>query len=144
MKRYLAGLNQADCSNENGLSDGLFLVRVERLQYRWHRHKPHYLILFRVLEPKSTAGNRFSARLDCAHRVLWRLNWFLRDFGYDVELLSRNEIDDRQIVGLAGVVGVRHTVVNGASLLSLDSFAPHQQWKKLSGDIVRMNTKAKS
>ncbi|HZQ20704.1 MAG TPA: hypothetical protein VFA90_18585 [Terriglobales bacterium] len=141
MKRYVAGLNQADGSSENGLIGGLFLVRVERLQYRWHRQKPHYLILLTVLEPKSLAGNRFSTRLGCSPRMLWRLNWFLRDFGYDMESLSRNEIDDQQLIGLSGVVRVKHSVVNGTSLVSLEGFAPRQQWKELSGKKLRIKTR---
>src|SRR2546422_10843402 len=28
--------------------DGLFLVRVERAQYRWHAQKPYYLLRFVV------------------------------------------------------------------------------------------------
>ena len=59
------------------------------------------------------------------------MNWFLRDFGYDIELLGRDEIDDKNLVGLRGVVKVSHAVVNGASLLNLDAFAPAAQWEEL-------------
>ena len=143
MKRYIAGLNRATTQAEEGVPDGVFLARVERLQYRWHKHKPHYVVLFSVVEPKSCAGNRFSAHLDCSPRSLWRLNWFLRDFGYDTELLSRNEIDDRQLVGLCGVVKVRRNVVNGTSLLLLDGFAPRQEWRGLCGEVERrMNSRS--
>jgi len=33
MKRYLAGLSRATTQAEEGLPDGVFLARVERLQY---------------------------------------------------------------------------------------------------------------
>jgi len=135
MKRYVAGLSRATTQTEEGVPDGVFLARIERLQYRWHKHKPHYVVLFSVVEPKSCAGNRFSAHLDCQARALWRLNWFLRDFGYDAELLSRNEIDDRQLIGLCGVVKIRRNVVNGTSLLLLDGFAPQQEWSALSDEV---------
>ena len=142
MNRYIPGLHQATTQAEEGLSDGVFLARVERLQYRWYKHKPHYVVLFSVIEPKSCAGNRFSAHLDCSPRALWRLNWFLRDFGYDTDLLSRNEIDDRQLIGLCGIVRGRRTVVNGTSLLLLDGFAPQQEWTALSGEVeARINTR---
>jgi hypothetical protein len=63
---------------------------------------------------------------------LWKLNWFLRDFGYDTELLGRDEVDERQLVGLKGVVKISHIDFNGASLLRLDGFAPAGQWEELS------------
>ena len=132
MKRYVAGLSQASASPVEGLPDGLFLVRIERAQYRWHAQKPYFAVVFSVFEPKAFAGNRFSSRLYCTPKALWKLNWFLRDFGYDNELLERNEIDDRNLVGLSGVVKISHVVVNGSSLLNLDAFAPANQWEALS------------
>jgi hypothetical protein len=29
-------------------------------------------------------------------KALWKLNRFLRDFGYDTELLARDEVDDKR------------------------------------------------
>ena len=65
-------------------------------------------------------------------KALWKLNWFLRDFGYDTELLGRDEVDERQLVGLKGVVKISHIDFNGASLLRLDGFAPAGRWEELS------------
>jgi hypothetical protein len=132
MKRYVMGLNQATACVGNGLADGLFLVRVERIQYRWHRQKPFYAVQFSVLEPIPLAGNRLTARLSCSSKNLWKLNWFLRDFGYDPELLERNEIDDKSLVGLCGVVKISHSVINGTTVLDLDGFAPASRWERLS------------
>ena len=132
MKRCVAGLGRASASLPEDLPDGLFLVRVERAQYRWHSQKPYYAFVFSLLEPKPLAGNRFTARLYCMPKTLWKLNWFLHDFGYDSELLGRDEIDDQNLVGLSGVVKISHAVVNGTSLLNLDAFAPAGQWEKLS------------
>ena len=88
--------------------------------------------MFTVLEPKLLSGNRLTGRLYCNSRALWKLNWFLRDFGYDTELLGRDEIDERKLVGLCGVIQITHTVVNGTSLLNLDAFAPANRWEELS------------
>jgi len=132
MKRYVSGLNQASASPGDGLANGLFLVRVERIQYRWHRQKPFYAVQFSVLEPLPVAGNRLAARLSCSSKNLWKLNWFLRDFGYDPELLERNEIDDKSLVGLCGVVKISHSVINGTTVLDLDGFAPASRWERLS------------
>jgi hypothetical protein len=85
-----------------------------------------------VLEPKELSGHSVSARLYCTQRALWRLNWFLRDFGYDTDLLDRDEIDEKSLIGLRGVVKISHTVVDGTSLLNLDGFAPAAQWEHLS------------
>jgi hypothetical protein len=56
--------------------------------------------------------------------ALWKLSWFLRDFGYDTELLGRGEIDDKALVDLWGVVKIGHSVVRGVSALNLESFSP--------------------
>jgi hypothetical protein len=115
--------------------DGLLLVRVERANHRWDSRKPFYLLRFSILEPKELSGHSVSGRLYCTPRALWKLNWFLRDFGYDAELLGQDEIDDKNLVGLRGVVKISHVVVNGASLLNLDGFAPASQWERLSSSL---------
>jgi hypothetical protein len=132
VKRYVSGLSQASVSPVEGLPDGLFLVRIERAQYRWHAQKPYLAIVFSALEPKALAGNRFTGRLYCTPKALWKLNWFLRDFGYDGELLGRDEIDDKNLIGLSGVVKITHSVVKDTSLLNLDAFAPAGHWQEFS------------
>ena len=132
MRRHIAGLHDADQSRAGEVPDGLFLVRVERAQHRWHAHKPYYVLHFAVLEPAPLAGHSIIGRLYCSPRALWKLTWFLRDFGYDTELLGRDEIDDKNLVGLRGVVKVSHAVVNGTSLLNFDGFASAAQWEELS------------
>ena len=105
---------------------------MERAQHRWHAQKPYYVLRFAVLEPERLAGYSITGRLYCTPRALWKLHWFLRDFGYDTELLGRDEIDDKHLVGLRGVVKISHAVVNGAYLLNLDGFAPAAKWEELS------------
>jgi hypothetical protein len=131
MKRYLSGVGHANASAEDSPADGLFLGRVERVQYCRQGQKPYYLLLFNVLEPKSLAGHRFSARLYCTPKALWKLNWFLRDFGYDSELLEQDEIDETHLVGLSGVIKTARTVLNGTCVLAIDGFAPSSQWQEL-------------
>ena len=63
---------------------------------------------------------------------MWKLIWFLRDFGYDTELLGKDEVDDQALVGLQGVLKVSHTIVHGISVLNLDGFAPLSRWNELS------------
>ena len=132
MKRYVSGLGKADPAPDHGIPDGVFLVRVERAQYRWQAQKSHFSLVFLVLEPSEVRGRRISARLYATTKALWKLNWFLRDFGYDVELLGRDEIDDKNLVGLRGVVKIGHSVVNGTSTLNLDAFAPQERWPEFT------------
>jgi hypothetical protein len=113
--------------------DGVYLVRVQRGQYRWHAQKPFYAVQFEVLEPKPFTGSLISGRIYCTEKALWKLSWFLRDFGYDAELLGRDELEERALVKLHGVVKITHTTVNGTSLLNLDGFAPAARWEELSG-----------
>ena len=139
MKRQFAGLNQANGSSTEGVPDGLYLARVQRVQYRWHKQKPYFLVRFGVLEPASGAGTSIAGHLYCTPKALWKLNWFLRDFGYDIELLGRDEIDEKAIGGLCGVAKISHTVLHGTSLLNLDGFAPANQWESLSGVGLEVN-----
>lgn len=131
MKRLIQGLHDADNSARQ-IRDGLLLVRVERVNYRGHSRKPFYLLRFSVQEPKDLSGHSIVGRLYCTPRALWKLNWFLRDFGYDSELLRHDEIDEKSLAGLRGIVKISDAVVNGTSLLNLDSFAPVSQWEELS------------
>ena len=100
MRRRIQGLHEADRSAADEIPDGLFLVRVARTQYRWHGQKPHYVLHFTVLEPKALAGRSINGRIYCTVKALWKLSWFLRDFGYDTELLARDEIEEKSLVGL--------------------------------------------
>jgi hypothetical protein len=135
MRRQIPGLHSVQQDPESNL-DGLFLVRVERASYRWHRQKSFLEIKFVVLEPKSSASRSFSGRLYCTDRALWKLNWFLRDFGYDTELLSLDQVDEKSLVNLRGVVCTSHTTVNGRSYQNLDAFAPAAEWEALPNPSI--------
>ena len=132
MRRYFESLRPADLSAINSAPDGLFLVRVDQAKYRWQTGKPYYSIRFIVLEPKHLAACVITGRLYCTPRAMWKLSWFLREFGYDSELLGKNEIDDQALVGLQGVVKISHAVVHGLSVLNLDGFACAARWSELS------------
>ena len=45
---------------------------------------------------------------------------------------GRDEVDEKALAGLRGVVKISHTTVNGLSLTNLDGFAPASQWEELS------------
>jgi hypothetical protein len=132
VRHRIQGLRDADQTAASHVRDGLLLVLVERAQHRWDARKPFYVVRFSILEPKELTGHSVAGRLYCTPRALWKLNWFLHDFGYDAELLDRDEIDEKSLIGLRGVVKISHTVVNGTSLLNLDGFAPATQWEQLS------------
>jgi hypothetical protein len=132
MKRQITGLHAADRCAADQIPDGVFLVRVQRVQFRRQAQKHYCALALAILEPTRFAGHILSSRLYCTPKALWKLNWFLRDFGYDTELLGRDEIDETQLVGLRGVVKISHIVFNGASLLRLDGFAPASRWEELS------------
>src|SRR5215471_14696032 len=131
MKRHIPGLHQQASNNGDNL-EGLFLVRVERAFYRWHPQKPFFALRLAVLEPKKFADKTISGRVYCTPKALWKLSWFLRDFGYDTELLGRDEVDEKALLGLRGVVRVSRTTLNGRSFLNLESFAPAGEWEELS------------
>ena len=132
MKRRVQGLKETSRSSADDIPDVLFLVRVDRAQHRWHAQKPFYIFYLTVLEPREMAGRTISGRLYCTSKALWKLGWFLRDFLYDQELLGREEVDEKALFGLRGIVKVSHTTLYGRSLLNLDGFAPASQWGEFS------------
>ncbi len=130
MKRQIPGLHLNQCRVESKLED-LFLVRVERARYRGHPQKPFVEFQFSILEPKAFEAPSFAGRLYCTERTLWRLNWFLRDFAYDVQLLKDDRVDEKALLHLRGVVWTSYTTLNGRSYQNLEAFAPEADWEAL-------------
>lgn len=135
MKRQFPGLH-AESKNGDGLLEGFFLARVDRVFYRWHPQKPFFSLQFSILEPKEHAAQAISGRLYCTPKALWKLNWFLRDFGYDHDLFSRDEVDEKALLGLTGIVKTSRTTSNGRSFLNLDAFATAGQWEELTVSAI--------
>jgi hypothetical protein len=131
MKRHIPGLTTGAETADDFL-EGLFLVRVDRVNYRWHPQKPCFLIRFVVLEPAELRSRCVSGRLYCTPKALWRLRWFFRDFGYDPDLLGREEVDEKALLGLEGIIRTSRKVLAGRSFLNLDGFAPAAEWESLS------------
>ena len=135
MKRHVPGLSETARDSHSAVPDGIFLVRLDHAQHRWQAQKPFYTIRLSILEPKLFAGRWIVSRLYCTQKAMWKLGWFLRDFLYDPELLSQDEVDEHALRGLVGVVKISHTVINGIALVNFDGFAPASQWEELSTAI---------
>ena len=131
MKRHFPGLH-LESESANGSLEGLFLARVDQASYRWHPQKPFFSIRLSVLEPKQSVGQTISGRLYGTPKALWKLNWFLRDFGYDPDLFARDEVDEKALLGLTGVIRTSRTTRNGRSFLNFDAFAPLGDWEELA------------
>ena len=136
MKRQIPGLADTARDSRPEIPDGLFLVRVDGSQYRWHAHKPFYILRLSIIEPHTLTGQTMVGRLYCTQKAMWKLGWFLRDFLYDPDLLAHDQVDERALLGLCGVVKISHTVINGISLINFDGFAPASQWEELSAAPV--------
>ena len=132
MKRQVPGLAETARDSRPELPDDIFLVRVNGAQFRWHPQKPFYVLRLSVLEPKDFVGQTIVGRLYCTQKAMWKLGWFLRDFLYDPELLAHEQVDEKALPGLRGVVKISHVILNGISLVNLDGFAPASQWEELS------------
>ena len=91
-----------------------------------------YTLRLTVLEPRDLVGRTVCGQLDCTSKAIWKLGWFLRDFLYDPELLSRDEVDEQSIAGLQGVVKLSRSTIHGKTVLNFDGFAPASQWAALS------------
>jgi hypothetical protein len=135
MKRHFPGLH-SETRNGNDILEGVFLVRVAQASYHWHREKPFFALQFSILEPKENTGQTLSGRLYGTPKALWKLNWFLRDFGYEHDLLLRDEVDEKALVGLRGVLQTSCTARNGRSFLNLEAFAPAGDWEELRSGAI--------
>ena len=85
MKRHIEGLN-GNRSSVPEILEGVFLARVDRVFYRWH---PAAAVLRPAARRSRTEGHQgrsLTGRLYCTPKALWKLRWFLRDFGYDTDL----------------------------------------------------------
>lgn len=131
MKHHIPGLRR-QISNSDDISEGVFLTRVDRAFYRWHPQRPFFILRLSILEPKDHQGRSLTGRLYCTPRALWKLNWFLRDFGYDPDLMGREEVDEKALLGLRGIVRTSRTILNGHSFLNLEAFAPSGDWEDFS------------
>jgi hypothetical protein len=130
MKRHIPGLHR-EGRNGDDILEGIFLVRVERVFYRWHPQRPFFVLRFEIVEPKEHQGHSLTGRLYCIPKALWKLNWFLRDFGYDPDRMGRDEVDEKALLGLQGMLRISRTILNGRSFLNLDGFAPASEWEGL-------------
>ncbi len=135
MRRKVPGLCSVAHDSQPEIPDGIFLVRVDGAKFRWHAHKPFYVLRLSIVEPKTYAGQIIVGCLYSTQKALWKLGWFLRDFFYDPELLAYEQVDEKALPGLCGVVKISHAVVNGISLVNLDGFAPASQWEELSAAV---------
>ena len=132
MTRQMPGLAATTGGSSSKVPDGTYLVRVDGAQFRWHAHKPFYVLQLTVVEPAQFAGASIVSRLYCTQKAIWKLGWFLRDFLYDPELLAHEQVDEKALPGLRGVVKISRTMINGISLVNLDGFATATQWAGLA------------
>ena len=135
MKRHIPGLHSIQPVHDGPLA-GSFLVRVAKVSYRWHPQKPFLSVRFAVLEPEPFRGRSLAGRLYCTERALWKLNWFLRDFGYDPDLLNQDQVDEKALLKLRGVVRTSRVTLNGRCFQNLEAFAPTAEWEELSCETV--------
>jgi hypothetical protein len=133
MKRHFPGLHTKSNHVADSL-EGIFLVRVDRVYYHWHPQKSFFVLCFTILEPRDLASQKISGRLYCTQKALWKLNWFLHDFGYDPDLLGRDEVDEKALFGLTGIVRTSRKSLAGLVFLNLDGFAPAAEWEFISND----------
>lgn len=143
MRRHIPGLHSWQPDDTN-LLGGLFLVRIDRAFFRWQQKKPYLELRFAILEPQSFEQKTFVARLSCTEKALGKLTRFLKDFGYDAEFLSRDELDVKALLGLRGVVRTSPFTSAGRTYQNIDAFAPVDEWTALCTEGVPGNAERAS
>ena len=131
MRMKIQGLSQV--SERKPLVEGAYRARVVRFEPAGHAPRPCRAATFLILEPPAYAGRHVRTRLYCHERALWKLRWFLSDFRYDPELLAGEELDDRRVVGLEGVIRLAYWGADGHKRLDVQGFAPSERWEELAG-----------
>jgi hypothetical protein len=46
--------------------------------------------------------------------------------------MGRDEVDEKALMGLRGIVRISHTTLNGRCFLNFGGFAPASEWDELS------------
>ena len=123
MKKLIHGLHNST-ARPSIVPEGFYLVKVRQAMQRESNAKPYLALELEVLEPESRAGQSIRTRLYCTPKALWKLHWFLQDFGYDRQLFQAEELDDKLLPELCGAVKVSHHDANGQIVVHLDGFAP--------------------
>ena len=145
MRRHIPGLGTDNTVPETAV-EGTFLVRVDSAEYRYASRKPFFVIKFELIQPKLPRHSHLVGRIYCTPRAIWKFNWFLRDFGYDADLLSSEQIDDKALVGLVGIVRTSRRISAGRAFLNLEAFAPKSEWAFLSstGDTSEIESEGRN
>jgi hypothetical protein len=130
MRAKIQGLSQV--SERVPLAEGLYRARVVRFEFAKHSPKPCRTATFVILDPSHYLGRHVRTRLYLHERALWKLRWFLLDFGYDSELFNADELDDRRVLGLEGVIRLAYWGTDGQKRLDVEGFAPVSRWDELS------------
>lgn len=130
MRAKIQGLSQI--SEQLPLVEGMYRTRVVRFEFARHSAKPCRAVTFLILDPPTYDGRYVRTRLYLHERALWKLRWFLMDFGYDTELFNADELDDRRVLGLEGVIRLAHWGTDGHRRLDVEGFAPISRWDELS------------
>lgn len=131
MRTKIQGLSHAP--KRSPLAEGLYRARVVGFRPAGHAAKPCLAATFEILEPTASRGSHIRTRLYCHDRALWKLRWFLRAFKYDTELLAKDELDDRHVVGLEGVIRLAYWG-DVRRRLDVEGFALSERWGFLSGE----------
>src|SRR5690349_11595383 len=131
MRAKIQGLSRV--SERVPLVEGLYRARVVRFEFGGHSAKPCGAATFLILDPPRYAGRYVRTRLYLHDRALWKLRWFLTDFAYDSELFNADELDDRRVIGLEGIIRLAHWGNNGQRRLDVQGFGPISRWDELSG-----------
>jgi len=113
------------------ISMDYFWSAWKRLPIAGIRRSPSWQCNFAFLNPLLLRHYFFLAGFT-ARACALKLTWFLRDFGYDTELLSRDQVEEKALVNLRGVVRTTYTNLNGHSYQNLEAFAPTAEWDALS------------
>ena len=118
------------------LIEGLYQARVVRFEPAGHAPNPCRVVSFLILAPDRFGGRHVRTRLYCHERALWKLRWFLSDFGYDSELFASEELDDRRVIGLEGVIRLAYWGTDGHRRLDVQGFAPVVRWTELTPEAA--------
>ena len=71
MKRQVPGLSETARDSHSDVPEGMFLVRLDSAQHRWHAQTHFYVLRLSILEPEALAGRSIVSRLYCIPCGSW-------------------------------------------------------------------------
>lgn len=129
MRYQLNGLSTGRFLSDQTLTRTVLLVTIRSCQRVSRKRKSFLRVGMGIEQPESWRGTDVLTLFELEANMLRRLHCFLRDFGYDSQLLAEETIAESELVGLRGVIKLGKPDRRAPGAFFLDAFASATTWE---------------